>query len=150
MTIDGFSRVTNRNINDDYNENCEEVQKSSNPIDTNTVLHYKSPKVKIHESCGVLSCKSVLLYQSINQKSIKINQSNDSNGNRFHNFPKDKEERKSWIIECMNPKITTKNKKCKNHFVCGKHFTNDCYPGIGTKNKRLKKGSKPTKYLPSS
>merc|ERR1719483_1477357 len=50
----------------------------------------------------------------------------------------------------MNPKITTKNEKCKNNFVCGKHFTDECYsPGIGTKNKRLKKGSKPTKYLPS-
>ena len=86
-----------------------------------------------NKSCSVLSCKN------------KSRQGNYA----FHSFPKDKEERKSWIIACMNPKITTKNEKFENNFVCGKHFSSDCYPFSGAKYKRLKKGSKPTKYLPS-
>ena len=95
-----------------------------------------SPTNKIYRTCGVLSCKSV-------------QGSNDNKIYAFHGFPKDEEEKKSWIIACMNPKITTKNEKCKKNFVCERHFSNDCYPFNGTKLKRLKKGSKPTKYLPT-
>ena len=89
------------------------------------------------KSCGVVSCKNGYV------------QGSDSSNLAFHSFPKDEEGRKSWTIACMNPKITTKNGKCKTSFVCGKHFSNDCYPFLGTKVKRLKKGSKPTKYLPT-
>ena len=87
------------------------------------------------KTCGVLSCKNAYVHGP------------DNNNLVFHSFPNDEEVRKSWIIACRNPNITTKNEKCKRNFVCEKHFTNDCYPGKGTKNKRLKKGSKPTKYL---
>ena len=138
IKIEEFSLVTNQNMNDDCNENYEEVQKSPNPLTaTNTALHYKGYKGKIHRTCGVLSCKNAYVHGGPDKSNVV-----------FHSFPKDKEERKSWVIACMNPKITTKNEKCKKNYVCGKHFTNDCYPGIGTKIKRLKKGSKPTKYLP--
>ena len=96
-----------------------------------------SPTNRIYRTCGVLSCRSV-------------QGSNDNKIYGFHGFPNDEENKKSWIRACMNPKITTKNEKYKKSFVCEKHFSNDCYPFKGTKIKRLKKGSKPTKYLPSS
>ena len=95
-----------------------------------------SPTNRIYRTCGVLSCRSV-------------QGSNDNKIYAFHGFPNDEENKKSWIRACMNPKITTKNEKYKKSFVCEKHFSNDCYPFKGTKIKRLKKGSKPTKYLPT-
>merc|ERR1711990_677693 len=86
-----------------------------------------------NKSCSVLSCKN------------KSRQGNYA----FHGFPKDEEGKKAWIIACMNPKVTSKNENFNNNFVCGKHFSDNCYPFIGIKFKRLKKGSKPTKYLPT-
>ena len=97
-----------------------------------------SPTNRIYRTCGVLSCRSV-------------QGSNDNKIYGFHGFPNDEENKKSWIRACMNPKITNKNEKYKKSFVCEKHFSNDCYPSKakGTKLKRLKKGSKPSKYLPT-
>jgi len=72
-----------------------------------------------------------------------------TSGERKHVFPKSEDDFNIWLQRCCNEKLFNLD-KCivRSHYaVCHIHFDLSCEsPGT----KKLKKGSLPTLYLPSS